>query len=182
MTFMEYAANRIAPATDSTDTPLIDATGTDNGDGVKRLTYKDVRGLRKRFDNGELPSEGRILVLSAQHQEDLELEDVERFDKVMDKGMLAGFKVYFLAEKRLPRYNQSTGAKVAWGASATPATDVHASIAFHKDEVMRAQGTVDLFSKEKDPENRGDVIGFQMRGLSMPIRGKGVAALYSPAV
>lgn len=181
MTFMEKAAHNVAPSADSNLTPLLTATGGDNGSGRKRLKFADLLRLKKRFDNAEIPSEGRILVLSAQHQEDLEIEDVERYNKLMDKGMVAGFKVYFLADKRLPRYNATTGAKVAYGAAAA-GTDAVASIAFHKDEVMRAQGSQDLFLREKDPETRSDIMGFQMRGLSVPIRNKGIAAIYSAAV
>lgn len=182
MTFMEYAAYRIAPSANTTYTPLLTATGADNGAGNKSLTWKDVRNLQKAFDNAEIPYEGRILILSQQHLTDLELEDLDRFNKVMDKGVVCGFKLYRQADKRLPRYNKTNGTKVAWKSAAAPSTDVYASFAFHKDEVMRAQGTQDMFLKEKDPEERGDVLGFQMRGLSMPIRGKGIAAIYSPAV
>lgn len=182
MTFMEYAAFRIAPASDTADTPIEICSGADNGGGDKRLTFADLARLRRRFDNAEIPEEGRIIVLSAQHMEDLEVEDVNRYNRVTEKGEILGFKIYKLAEKRLPRYNKTSGAKVAWGATAAPSTDVRASIAFHKDEVMRARGTMDPFLREKDPEQRGDILGFQMRGLSMPIRSKAVAAIHTEAV
>lgn len=182
MKFMEYAAFRIAPSTNGTYTPIITTTGTDNGSGNKRLTFADVLNLSKAFDEAEIPAEGRILVLSVQHRTDLQNEDRSLYNQLLKDKQLYGFKLYSLASKRLPRYNKTNGAKVAWAAAAAPSTDVYASIAFHKDEVMRAQGTVDMFAKEKDPEQRGDVIGFQMRGLSMPIRNKGIAAIYSPAV
>jgi hypothetical protein len=182
MTFMQKAAHAIAPSADSTDTPLLTTSGADNGDGFKRLTYADILKLKKRFDNAEIPADGRILILSSQHQEDLELEDASRYNLVMDKGVLRGFKLYFLADQRLPRYNKTSGAKVAYGAAAAPSTDTICSIAFHKDEVMKAQGSLDMFLREKDPEQRGDILGFQMRGLSLPIRNKGVAAIYSAEV
>ena len=44
---------------------------------------------------------------------------------------------------------------------------------------MRAQGTPDMFERLKDPEARGDVIGFQVRGLASSIRGRGMAAIYA---
>ena len=44
---------------------------------------------------------------------------------------------------------------------------------------MRAMGTVDMFAKEKDPEIRGDIIGFQMRALALPIRNKAIGAIYT---
>lgn len=182
MRFMEYAAFRIAPTTTGTFTPILTTTGTDDGNGNKALTFADIKKLQRLFNEAELPSEGRILVLSAQHQADLESADRQLYNQLMLTNTLYSFKIYNLASKRLPRYNKTTGAKVAWMAAAAPTTDVNASIAFHKDEVMRAQGSLDMFLREKDPELRGDMLGFQMRGLSMPIRNKGVAAIYSPAV
>lgn len=181
MTFMQKAAHAIAPATDSALTPKIATTGTDNGSGLKKMKWSDVRDLQRRFDDAEIPVEGRIIVLSARHMEDLELEDVDRFNKVMDKGMICTFKIYTLAAGRLPRYNKTTGAKVAYGAAAA-STDSVATIAFHKDEVMKSLGSDDMFLREKDPELRGDLIGFQKRALALPIRNKGIAAIYSPAV
>lgn len=180
MTFLQKAAHAIAPAADGTYTPVIETTGADNGDGQKRMKWADIRTLQRRFDDAEIPVEGRIIVLSARHLEDLELEDLDRFNKVMDKGVICTFKIYTLASSRLPRYNDTTGAKVAYGAAAA-GTDSTATIAFHKDEVMKALGSDDMFLREKDPELRGDMIGFQKRALSLPIRDKGVAAVYSPA-
>lgn len=183
MKIMEKAVHAIAPSADGTFTPVLKASGTDNGDGLKRLKWSDVRSLQKRFNNAELPPEGRIIILSQQHLEDLEVEDLDRFNKVMDKGIICGFKMYALADSRLPRYNKTTDAKVAFGAVAAPSTDTVASIAFHKSEVGRAMGTADVFHSpaEKDPIYRRDVIGFQQRAMVLPIRNKGIAAIFSPA-
>ena len=102
----------------------------------------------------------------------------------MDKGVICGFKMYQMADSRMPRYNKTTAAKIAFGAVATPATDVRATIAFQKDEVGRAMGTTDMFfsKAENDPIYRRDVIGFQQRAMVLPIRNKGIASIYSPAV
>jgi hypothetical protein len=181
MTFMEYAAFRIAPATDTAFTPKMVTTGTANSAGNKRIKFDDILELQRRFDEQEISEEGRILVLTATHRSELQAEDRVLYNQMLKDKELYGFKLYKLASKRLPRYNKTTGAKVAWQAAAAPSTDVVASIAFHKDEVMKARGTVEVFSKLKDPLERGDVLGYQMRGLSMPIRGKGIAAIYSPA-
>lgn len=183
MKIMEKGIHAIAPAADGTFTPLLTATGADNGGGLKRLTWSDVRRLQKAFNNAEIPAEGRIIILSQQHLEDLEVEDLDRFNKVMDKGVICGFKMYALADQRLPRYNKTTGAKVAFGAAAAPTTDTTASVAFHKNEVGRAMGTASMFHSkaENDPIYRRDVIGFQQRAMVLPIRNKGIAAIYSPA-
>jgi len=183
MKIMEKGIHAVAPATDTTFTPIVKASGVDNGDGLKRLKWSDVRSLQKRFNNAEIPAEGRIIILSQQHLEDLEVEDNDRFNKVMDKGVICGFKMYALADQRLPRYNKTTDAKVAFGAVAAPLTDTVASIAFHKNEVGRAMGNADMFHSkaENDPIYRRDVIGFQQRAMVLPIRNKGIAAIYSPA-
>lgn len=183
MKIMEKGAHAIAPASDSTFTPLLTATGANNGSGLKRLTWADVRRLQTKFNNAEIPAEGRIIIFSEQHLEDLELEDLDRFNKVMDKGVICGFKMYSLANSRLPKYNKTTGAKVAFGAAAAPSTDSTATIAFHKNEVARAMGSQDMFHSkaENDPIYRRDVIGFAQRAIVIPIRNKGVGAIYSPA-
>lgn len=183
MTFMEKGAHSVAPASDSEYTPLITGTGADNGDGYKRIKYADILKMQKRFDNAEVPAEGRIMILSAQHHEDLEIEDVERYNRVMEKGELASFKIYKQAEKRLPMYDTATGVKVAFGA--TPAaTAVHASIFLSKWEVGRANGTDQMFHQkaEDNPTTREDMIGFARRGIIIPIRNKGIGAIYSAAV
>ncbi len=183
MAIMEKGAHAIAPAEDGEFTPVIEATGTDNGAGLKRLKWSDVRNLQKRFDNAEIPAEGRIIIFTQQHLSDLEMEDLDRFNKVMDKGVICGFKMYALADKRLPKYDSETGDKIAFGAE--PA-DAHtaASIAFHKDEVGRAMGTETMYHSkaEDDPIYRRDVIGFAKRAMVIPIRNKGIAAIYSPVV
>lgn len=180
MTIMMYGAHRIAPATNTANTPLIATTGANDGSGSRKITFNDLIELERRFDEMEAPAEGRILILSATHKAQLKEEDKAAFKDLMEMG-LHSFKVYKQAEKRLPRYNRTNGVKVAWGASAG-AEDVRASFAFQKDEVMRALGDTEMFARIKDPEERADIMGFQQRGLVMPIRQKALAAIYSPAV
>jgi len=183
MKIMEKAAHAIAPASNTTFTPLLTATGADNGSGLKALKFSDILNLDKAFNDAEIPAEGRILILSSQHRTDLMNENITLYNQVMGSKTLYGFKLYSLAASRLPRYNKSTGAKIAFGAAATPLTDTVASIAFHKDEVGRAMGSEKMYHSkaENDPIYRRDVIGFGKRAMVIPIRNKGVAAIYSPA-
>ena len=46
---------------------------------------------------------------------------------------------------------------------------------------MRALGTFDMFERLKDPEQKGDIINFQMRGIALPKRNKMIASIYSAA-
>lgn len=54
-----------------------------------------------------------------------------------------------------------------------------ASIAWIKTEVMRATGDTDVFHREKDPEARGDILGYQQRFTALPLRNKYIGAIYS---
>ena len=36
------------------------------------------------------------------------------------------------------------------------------------------------YTTYKDPDNKGDVINFQMRFVALPLRTKAIAAIYSP--
>lgn len=181
MKFMEKAIHAYAPASNATYTPVLPTTGDADG-SFKAITFDDILDLETAFDDAEIPSEGRILVLSTKHKNQLRKADLKLYKEVFsNEAMYAGFKIYTLASKRMPVYNKGTGVKVAFGAAAAPTTDTICSVAFHKDEVMRAQGTVDMFAELKSPTERGDIFGFQMRALALPIRNKGIGAIYSVA-
>ncbi len=78
-----------------------------------------------------------------------------------------------------PRYNGTTGQKDPWNA-AVAATDAPSSLFYYKEAVARARGTVDMYYRLNDPEYRGDVVGFNMRGVATPVTGKYLGAIYSP--
>lgn len=181
MWFFHRALFNIAPATDTTFTPKLTTTGADDGTGRKRLKFADIRKMKRRFDQAQIPQEGRVIALSSTHEEDLDLEDLTLYTKMMDRGTIYGFKIYIVADLDLPRYNKTTGAKVAWNAAAAPSTDAYATVVWHNREVMKCLGTADMFLREKDPELRGDMFGFQQRALSSPLRNKAIGAIYSVA-
>lgn len=169
---MLSAAYNIAPAGDTTATPVKATSGSNRGDGNKALTYKDVLKLRTAFNKANYPMEGRVIVLCPEHEEDLLAEDVDRYNRMMTTGTLAGFKVY--VTNHGVQYNTS-GAKQAYGTTnAQPC-----SFAFCKSEVMRAMGTIDGEPEKRWADYRGWLLGFQMRFVAMPFRSKGIAAIYS---
>lgn len=184
--FTSQAAHSWAPASNATNTPVLAATGADNGLGCRKLMIKDVITLMQRFDALDYPREGRILVLNPMHHADLLMEDKDLFKAYANTATgtvmnLYGFEVY--QTTATPRYNKSTGAKVAFGA-APAGTDTQASFAYLETEVMRAEGTYEMFHNEKgtNPTERADIIGFQARSLFLPIRAKGFGAIYSAAI
>lgn len=175
----ELAAWNWAASTDTTFTPVKTASGGNNGGGLKRLLFEDIIGLETRFNEAEIPYEDRIIVLTPQHQADLQVQDINLYKSIMSGSALFGFKVR--AFSRNPLFNITTGAKVPFG-TALASGFSRATFAYAKSEVMRADGTVDMFYKEKDPDYKGDIINFQKAFVALPFRNKGIAAIYSPAV
>ena len=114
----------------------------------------------------------RHLVLNATHMAKIAKEDKVLFKAMMaEKGsMFYGFKIWNYSQN--PIYIASSGVKAAQGAAFVAGTHKLASFAFLGSEVMKATGTVELFSKLKDPDQKGDIFNFQMRGLVSSLRGK----------
>lgn len=175
------AAHAIAPAENTDFTPIIGTTGAEVG-GFKCLTVADILDLKTAFDEMDAPLDGRVLVLSPRHLRDLILADLECFKDITDitngqPRMFAGFKIYPFT--KVPTYSK-TGAKNAYGAKAADG-DRPASFAFCKSEVMRADGSFTMFDRLRDPEERGDIIGFSKRFVCLPIRNKGIGAIVPTA-
>lgn len=170
------AAFNIAPAAHTTDTPVLKTSGADRGDGTKALTFKDITELSLAFNDGDLPQEGRVLLLCPKHQADLKNEDMKQYKQLMVDKKLDGFTVYMYTGN--PKYNAATGAKMPYGS----ATGADASVAFVSSEVMRAMGTIEGEPERNWAQYRGWLIGFQMRFVAMPFRKFGTGAIYTANV
>ena len=175
-TACKLAAWNYAPSANATNTPVLMAKGA-LANGKRQLTFEDLLRLMVAFNNLDFPADGRILVLNPQHESDLILQDLTLYKSAIVAGNVFGFKLY--RTSATPVYNASTGVKAAYGAAAA-VTDAISSFGFHKDEVMKAIGTTEMFAKYADPDNKGDVINFQMRFVALPLRIKAIAAIYSP--
>lgn len=160
----------IAPAKNSAKTPVLETSGENRGDGKKRLTFADVLKLRTAFNKADLPQEGRVLVLTPDHEADLMLEDANRYNAMMTSGKVAGFKVYTFSSN--PTYT-SVNAKKAYGAT----DGLQASIAFLGSECMRAMGDIEGEPEARWAEYRGWVFGAQLRFVAQPLRGMGIGAI-----
>lgn len=176
--FAQLAAYNWAPTKDTSTTPVLKANGKVSGigTGYKRITYADILSLETAFNMMRVPNEGRILVLHPYHVSDLQLQDMEMYKTFFSTNRLFTFKVHVSADA--PRYNGVTGMKLAWNAPVS-STDAIGSFAYYKESVCRARGTTDMYSRLNDPEYRGDIVGFNMRGIALPITGKHLGAIYS---
>lgn len=139
------------------------------------MTINDLLGVKERWDGLDLPQNGRIGVLSVQHLRDLMAQDVSLFKSFADVKngapvSLYGIDLYVAANT--PLFTKSTLAKKAFGAAADNTNDCVGSVFFIADQVMKAMGSIDMFylEKERNPAQRADEVGFQMRFKGVPFR------------
>jgi hypothetical protein len=167
------AAYNIAPASNTVSLPVLATTGPDRGDGTKALTYNDITNLSLAFDNGDIPQDGRILLLCPKHKADLKNQDISLFKQMMADGKIDGFKIYTFTGN--PKYNSEDGTKMPYGS----ATGQDASVAFVKTECMRAMGSIEGEPERRWADYRGWLLGFQIRFVAMRFRNYGAGAIYS---
>ncbi|MCK6648399.1 MAG: hypothetical protein L6Q66_01975, partial [Bacteroidia bacterium] len=170
---LKLGAHSLAPASDSANTPVIVTTGATVGNR-KKLVPADLITLKRKLDDLEIPAEGRVLVMSSAHVNDLLEVDQSFRDRyaATDSGKLitriSGFAIY--ESLHTPKYNGSTGAKKAYGAAAA-GTDVNSSVFYSTVNAMKAMGSVDVFMSEaaNDPFNRQTVVGMAMYFIVHPV-------------
>lgn len=170
------AAFNWCPLQDGEFTPVLEATG-ELVNGRRRLTFDDLDTLETKFETLEVDMSQLRLALTPEHKADLKAENRKLYKECMKDGQIGRFKVY--TYPHLPLFDVSTKKKQAFG-SAKGENSSMASIAWIKTEVVRATGTTEPFHREKDPEARGDIIGYQQRFTALPMRNKYIGAIYSP--
>lgn len=173
---VQLAAHYWAPQSNGTYTPVLATTGAVIN-SRKRLQFEDVLELRSKLLALDADLSSFAMCLHPLHEGDLMAQDMKLYKEMMANGKLWEF-TYFV-NSQVPRFNASTGAKVAFQAAAA-GTDTVATIFWSRDEVMRADGTVEMFAKFKDPDQKGDVFNFQKRFVALPFRNKLQGAIYSP--
>lgn len=179
----EKAAHAYAPQKDSEFTPVIQTSG-DAAGKRRRISLEDILNLKERFDDADIPLEDRYLVLNPKHLTDLILADTKSFKDIMDivNGLPRRFAGFGILQFSKPAYyNGTTFEKIPWGA-AVAESHSFCSFAFQGNEVMKADGSVFMYSKENDPEQRATIVGFDKRFIAVPIRNKAIGAIVSTLV
>lgn len=163
---------------------------TDKATGKRKGICKaDVLALMTRFNNDDIPQEGRYLLLDAQMYSqllnDLTANENTAFLASADAqngilGKLFSFNVMMRSKACL--YTAEKAPK-AWS-TAGAATDLAAGLAWHEQSVCRALGEVKAFESEGDPTYYGDIYSFLVRAGGRILRSdsKGVAALVQGTV
>ena len=172
-----YAAHNWCPAKHGDLTPVLVTSGANNKAGLKAASFEDFLVMRARFRSFDIDPASVVVVLNPIHEADLMAEDMKLYREVLSKGDLFGMALF--SSSCLPSFDTTTKQKKAFGAALDAAKDTQASLVYCDREVMRAIGTTDVFAKYNDPEQRGDVIGYQQRFTALPIRNKYIGAIYS---
>lgn len=175
---LDLAIYNFAPASDSTETPIVRTTGSNNGNSYRMCTPAEIRKLKRKFDDQNIPKEGRRLVLCNQHIEDL-LATHEKFaSQYMNirEGQilkLFGFEIQEYSE--MPLYN-ATFNKKPFG-SAPAGTDRDASIAFYVKRMFKAKGTMDVDYTPRDARNKREEISMDTRFIALPKKLEAIGAI-----
>lgn len=172
----KHAAYNWCPTENGDMTPVLVSNGAVNKAGLKRISFEDILTMEAKFRALDVEMDSLVVVLNAIHLADLQAEDLKLYKEVLSSGKIFNSKLFTFSG--LPYFDTATGKKKAFG-SAIAETDTQASLMYCEKEVCLARGTVDVFAKYKDPEQRGDIIGFQQRAMALPIRGKYIGAIYS---
>lgn len=178
-TVAQKAIHAFAPNENGGYTPTTPTTG-DVYNGRKRMTFDDILTLKELFDNAKIPLDKRFIVLHPSHVTDLLKADIKLFKELTnivdgEPIRFGGFGCFTFPD--MPFYD-NTGAKLPFGAAGL-STDGFASVAFQSDEVMKADGSIYMYSRIDDPEERATIVGFDKRFVALPIRGRGVGAIIS---
>lgn len=158
---------------------------TEGATGKRRaITKADVLMLMTKFNDDDIPQEGRYLLLDArmytQLLNDLTANDNAAFLASADaqRGILG--KLYSFNVMMRSKVGLYTGAKApkAWSDEGA-ADDLAAALAWHEGSVCRALGEVEAFEKLGDPQWYGDIYSFLVRCGGRIYRGdkRGIRAL-----
>ncbi len=173
------AANVITTTGDAAPAHTPSATGNRNS-----VSKDDIFTLMTKFNEQDIPQEGRYLLLDAQMYSQLlnslTANESQAFHATADPangivGKLLSFNV--MMRSRVALYATNGSAK-KWSANGA-ATDSAAALAWHEQSVCRALGEVTAFENLSDPTYYGDIYSFLVRcgGRIMRSDSKGVFAL-----
>jgi len=177
------AIHAMAPQSNTAKTPVILTTGA-NDNGRRRMTRADIISLKKQFDIMEIPTDGRRLVLSTDHVNDLLLSDQKFSEQYYNytTGKIAnmyGFEVYEYVSNP---YFTAVGAKKAFG-STPSATEYQASVAFYTKRMFKASGSTKMYYQEAStsPTTQENLVNYRHYFIVLPKKQEAMGAIVSSA-
>ena len=182
---LKKAIHAFAPATSTTDHPVLLTTGPADETGRKKLIWSDVIALRRAYASASIEIEGLRLVLCQQHVNDLLEEENSEFKKLyanFQSGVVnsnLGFEIRQFDNN--PYYTVSTKVKLSFGAVPNISTATQASVCFPLSKTGKASGITKMYysKAETDPIYQRNLVNFRNYFLALPLVTKGFAAIIS---
>jgi len=182
------AAHALAPQSNTSKTPVILTTG-ENDNGRRRITRKDIISLKKKFDDMQVPTDGRILVLCSDHVNDLLLSDQKFADQYYNYttgkiSNLYSFQVYEFVNNP---YYTTNGAKKAFGTTPS-ANEYQASFAFYNKRMFKASGSTKMYYQDAtlSPTTQENLVNFRHYFIVLPKKQEAIGAIvsssYTPSI
>lgn len=176
------SANVTVLRTNGADRPV---SGVPTGTGTrKRINLADIQAVIKKWNEDDIPLEGRFAVITPAMQEDLlQIEEVKNSDYNKKKPLVDGTVGHFLGINFYVRSKVNIfttgGAIRPFGSATTAVTDCAGAIFWNKGFVRHAHGKSKVFLNVDDAELYGSKMSAVTRagGLAARIDGKGVINL-----
>lgn len=182
------AVHALAPVNHTATTPVLLATGPVNPvTGKKRLVMVDLLDHKNSYDTQKIPLQGRNLVLTSEHYNDLLFECLEAkksidhlsYDEAgLLKTMLFGFKTWLYID--MPYFNPATKVKKSF-ASVPAGTDVQASVSYYAPDMFKASGMTKNYADEPTTQNHAWLYNVSHNYIVLPRKNRAIGAIISPA-
>lgn len=175
------AIHAMAPASNATNTPVLLTTGA-LVNGRRRLIYDDLVAAKDKADTLGWDVEGRRMVLSSDHFNDLLLDRAYFGNLLVDynKGGLAPTIAGWKISQNLvnPYYTATT--KKTFGV-APVGGDYRATVFFHESNVGKKTGNTKQYylPSNLNPRNQSNEINYRHYFIVMPFQNKYIGAIAS---
>lgn len=179
---IQKGVHALAPNEDTTDTPVLIATGPPDPTGRPTLIYKDLVYARRKLGNIDTPDKDRRLILNDDHWNDLLLDRDNFGDQLVNYNtgkpapIIAGFKIYTYINN--PLFDVTTKKKKPFGAVAT-ANDRKASVMFYAPNTIKKTGLTKQYflPSELSPGKQSNELNYRHYFIITPIRYKYLGAI-----
>ncbi|MDM1048055.1 hypothetical protein [Sphingobacterium hotanense] len=173
------AIHALAPSANSDATPIVSIPANATAEQV----YNAIVALKGKFDELEVPEEGRRLVLTSEHANALLTSEKYAAALFADKnsgkvsGVLATFKTYGYVGTP---YFTAAGTKLAYGAVPGP-TDKKASVAFYEDNVGKKTGVLKQYYDKPTTTGQAHLLNYRHYFIALPIKQEAIGAIVTGA-